>query len=71
MLFLIFHSFFVWQEEPVLVTLSSSSFCSKQHENILDQGFLLGPTDSVVFPSMQQPIPASSTFSLGHIVECI
>lgn len=69
--FSFFTLFFVWQEEPVLVTLSSSSFCSKQHESILDQGFLLGPTDSVIFPSTQQPIPASSTFSLGHIVEYI
>lgn len=46
-------------EEPVLVPLSSLSVCSKQHENILDQGFLLGPSDSAIFPSMQQPLPMS------------
>lgn len=49
------------QEEPVLVPLSSLSVCSKQHENILDQGFLLGPSDSAIFPSVQQPLPASAT----------
>lgn len=54
----------VSQEEPVIVPLNSSSFCSKQHENILDQGFLLGPSDSAIFPSMVPPIPVSSTFNL-------
>ncbi|XP_070815287.1 v-myb avian myeloblastosis viral oncogene homolog-like 2b isoform X1 [Chaetodon trifascialis] len=44
------------KEEPVIVSLSSSSFCTKQHENILDQGFLLGPSDSAIFPSMGPPI---------------
>lgn len=60
-LFLFFLVFVAWQEEPVLLPLSSSSVCSKQHENILDQGFLLGPSDSAIFPSMQQPLPASAT----------
>nr|CBN80593.1 Myb-related protein B [Dicentrarchus labrax] len=47
------------KEEPVIVCLSSPSFCNKQHENILDQGFLLGPSDSVPFPSTVPPIPMS------------
>ncbi|XP_049429067.1 v-myb avian myeloblastosis viral oncogene homolog-like 2b isoform X1 [Epinephelus fuscoguttatus] len=47
------------KEEPVLVSLSSSSFCSKRHENILDQGFLLGPSDSAIFPSTAPPVPMS------------
>uniref|UniRef100_A0A3Q3WEZ5 Uncharacterized protein n=1 Tax=Mola mola TaxID=94237 RepID=A0A3Q3WEZ5_MOLML len=42
-----------------MVPLSSSSFCSKQHENILDQGFLLGPSDSTMFSSMVPQIPMS------------
>ncbi|XP_041811699.1 v-myb avian myeloblastosis viral oncogene homolog-like 2b isoform X2 [Chelmon rostratus] len=44
------------KEEPMIVSLSSSSFCTKQHENILDQGFLLGPSDSAIFPSTVPPI---------------
>ncbi|XP_073324779.1 v-myb avian myeloblastosis viral oncogene homolog-like 2b isoform X3 [Pagrus major] len=47
------------KEESVLVPLNSSSFCSKQHENILDQGFLLGPSDSAIFPSSVAPVPMS------------
>nr|XP_020448704.1 myb-related protein B [Monopterus albus] len=47
------------KEEPVVAPLSSSSFCSKQHENILDQGFLLGPSDSAMFPSTMHPVPMS------------
>lgn len=47
------------QEEPVTVPLSSSSFCSKQTENILDQGFLLGPSDSTMIPNLVAPIPVS------------
>ncbi|XP_036956701.1 v-myb avian myeloblastosis viral oncogene homolog-like 2b isoform X2 [Acanthopagrus latus] len=47
------------KEESVLVPLSSSSFCSKQHENILDQGFLLGPSDSAIFPNAMAPTPMS------------
>lgn len=48
------------QEEPVIAPLSSS-FCSKQSENILDQGFLLGPSDSTVIPNLLVPIPVSFT----------
>ncbi|XP_034724376.1 v-myb avian myeloblastosis viral oncogene homolog-like 2b [Etheostoma cragini] len=47
------------KEEPVIVCLNSSSFCSKRHENILDQGFLLGPSDSDIFPSTVPPVPMS------------
>ncbi|XP_070700926.1 v-myb avian myeloblastosis viral oncogene homolog-like 2b isoform X2 [Pempheris klunzingeri] len=47
------------KDEPVLVSLSSSSFCSKRHENILDQGFLMGPSDSAIFPGTAPPIPMS------------
>lgn len=50
------------QEEPVIAPLSSSSFCSKQSDNILDQGFLLGPSDSTVIPSLMAPLPVSLTF---------
>lgn len=46
------------KEEPVIAPLSSS-FCSKQSENILDQGFLLGPSDSTVIPNLLVPIPMS------------
>ncbi|XP_056293774.1 v-myb avian myeloblastosis viral oncogene homolog-like 2b isoform X2 [Pseudoliparis swirei] len=44
------------KDEPVLVSLNSSSFCSKQHDNILDQGFLLGPSDSAIFTSLIPPV---------------
>uniref|UniRef100_A0A8C3AEA5 V-myb avian myeloblastosis viral oncogene homolog-like 2b n=1 Tax=Cyclopterus lumpus TaxID=8103 RepID=A0A8C3AEA5_CYCLU len=44
------------QDEPVIVTLNSSSFCSKQHDNILDRGFLLGPSDSAIFTSTIPPV---------------
>ncbi|XP_068450575.1 v-myb avian myeloblastosis viral oncogene homolog-like 2b [Clinocottus analis] len=44
------------KEEPVIVTLNSSSFCSKRHDNILDQGFLFGPSDSAIFPSTAPPV---------------
>ncbi|XP_040014401.1 v-myb avian myeloblastosis viral oncogene homolog-like 2b [Xiphias gladius] len=47
------------KEEPVIVSLNSSSFSSKQHENILDQGFLLGPSDSAIFPNTVPPVPMS------------
>ncbi|XP_061642128.1 v-myb avian myeloblastosis viral oncogene homolog-like 2b isoform X1 [Phyllopteryx taeniolatus] len=47
-----------FKEEPVTVHISSS-FCPKTHENILDQGFLLGPSDSAIFPSVVPPIPMS------------
>ncbi|KAM6927440.1 v-myb avian myeloblastosis viral oncogene homolog-like 2b [Xenentodon cancila] len=47
------------KEEPVLLSLNSSSFGSKQHENILDQGFLLGPSDSAIFPGVVPPVPMS------------
>uniref|UniRef100_A0A8C9ZG26 V-myb avian myeloblastosis viral oncogene homolog-like 2b n=1 Tax=Sander lucioperca TaxID=283035 RepID=A0A8C9ZG26_SANLU len=45
--------------KPVIVCLNSSSFCSKRHENILDQGFLLGPSDNDIFPSTVPPAPMS------------
>ncbi|XP_014833078.1 PREDICTED: myb-related protein B [Poecilia mexicana] len=47
------------KEEPVTVCLNSSSFCSKRHENILDQGFLMGPSDTTIFPSAAPPAPMS------------
>ncbi|XP_069570917.1 v-myb avian myeloblastosis viral oncogene homolog-like 2b [Brachyistius frenatus] len=47
------------KEEPMLVSLNSSLLCSKRHENILDQGFLLGPGDSAIFPSTVAPVPMS------------
>ncbi|XP_045932372.1 v-myb avian myeloblastosis viral oncogene homolog-like 2b [Micropterus dolomieu] len=43
------------KEEP----LNSSSFYSKRHESILDQGFLMGPSDSAIFPSTVPPVPMS------------
>jgi len=48
------------KEEPShCVSLNmSSSFCSKK-ENILDQGFLLGPTDSAICSNMVPPTPMS------------
>uniref|UniRef100_A0AAQ5YB23 V-myb avian myeloblastosis viral oncogene homolog-like 2b n=1 Tax=Amphiprion ocellaris TaxID=80972 RepID=A0AAQ5YB23_AMPOC len=46
-------------KQPVIVSVSSSSFCSKRHENILDQGFLLGPSDSAIFSSTAPPVPMS------------
>lgn len=63
--FFFFVVYVAWQEEPVLVALGSSA--SKQHESILDQGFLLGPSDGAIFPSMQQPLPASFTFFFFRI----
>ncbi|KAK5873052.1 hypothetical protein PBY51_013697 [Eleginops maclovinus] len=42
------------KDEPMIVSLSSSSLCSKQ-DNILDQGFLMGPSDSAIFPSTTLP----------------
>lgn len=48
----------------MLVTLNSSSLCSKRHENILDQGFLLGPSDSAIFPSSVPPLPVSSPLKI-------
>ena len=47
-----------------MVPLNSSSFCSKTHDNILDRGFLLGPSDSAIFPSMVPPVPVSLSFNL-------
>lgn len=52
------------KEEPVLIPLSSSSFCSKRHENILDQGFLLGPSDSAIFPNTVPPVPMSKEWEM-------
>ncbi|KAJ0023354.1 hypothetical protein NQD34_003253, partial [Periophthalmus magnuspinnatus] len=39
------------KEEPMLISLNSTSFCNRSHDNILDQGFLLGPSDNAFFPS--------------------
>uniref|UniRef100_A0A1A8S5Z6 Myeloblastosis oncogene-like 2 n=1 Tax=Nothobranchius rachovii TaxID=451742 RepID=A0A1A8S5Z6_9TELE len=47
------------KEEPITVPLNSSSFRSRRHESILDQGFLLGPSDSAIFPSSLPPLPMS------------
>lgn len=55
------------QEEPVLVPLGST-FCSKQSENILDQGFLLGPSDSSVIPNLLAPIPVSFTIYVNKLL---
>ncbi|XP_028261994.1 v-myb avian myeloblastosis viral oncogene homolog-like 2b [Parambassis ranga] len=44
------------KEEPMKSSLNSSSLCSKRHESILDQGFLLGPSDSAIFPSTATPV---------------
>ncbi|XP_054883011.1 v-myb avian myeloblastosis viral oncogene homolog-like 2b [Poeciliopsis prolifica] len=51
------------KEEPMTVCLNSSSFCSKRHENILDQGFLLGPSDTALFPSTTPPAPMSKEWT--------
>ncbi|KAM3877988.1 v-myb avian myeloblastosis viral oncogene homolog-like 2b [Diretmus argenteus] len=42
-------------ETSLSVALNSSSFCMKGEENVLDQGFLLGPSDSTVHPSSVPP----------------
>ncbi|XP_029358289.1 v-myb avian myeloblastosis viral oncogene homolog-like 2b [Echeneis naucrates] len=52
------------KEEPMIVSLNSSSLCSKRHENILDQGFLLGPSDSAIFPSTGTPVPMSKEWEM-------
>lgn len=44
------------KEEP-MISLISPSFCNKTHDNILDQGFLLGPSDSAIFPGMMHLTP--------------
>uniref|UniRef100_A0A3P9IFQ5 V-myb avian myeloblastosis viral oncogene homolog-like 2b n=1 Tax=Oryzias latipes TaxID=8090 RepID=A0A3P9IFQ5_ORYLA len=54
-------------EEPILVSLNSSSFCSKRRENILDQGFLLGPSDSAIFPT---PVPPAAMSKEWEKVVC-
>ncbi|XP_037107525.1 v-myb avian myeloblastosis viral oncogene homolog-like 2b [Syngnathus acus] len=46
------------KEEPVRVDINSS-FCRKNHENILNQGFLLGPSDCAIFPSVVPSIQMS------------
>lgn len=43
-----------------MISLISPSFCNKTHDNILDQGFLLGPSDSAIFPGMMHLTPVSS-----------
>ncbi|XP_054473015.1 v-myb avian myeloblastosis viral oncogene homolog-like 2b [Anoplopoma fimbria] len=52
------------KDEPMIVSLNSSSFCSKQHDNILDQGFLLGPSDSAIFPSTVPPVLMSKEWEM-------
>lgn len=52
------------KEEPMLISVSSSPLSSKQHENILDQGFLLGPSDSAIFPSTVPPVPMSKEWEM-------
>ncbi|XP_015243546.1 PREDICTED: myb-related protein B [Cyprinodon variegatus] len=47
------------KEEPVTVCFNSSSFYSQRPENILDQGFLMGPSDTSIFPSAVPPAPMS------------
>ncbi|KAG7494787.1 myb-related protein B [Solea senegalensis] len=47
------------KDEPVIGPLNSSSFCTKRHDSILDQGFLLGPSDGAIFPSTVYPVPMS------------
>uniref|UniRef100_A0A3B4F733 MYB proto-oncogene like 2 n=1 Tax=Pundamilia nyererei TaxID=303518 RepID=A0A3B4F733_9CICH len=42
----------------------SSPLSSKRHENILDQGFLLGPSDSAIFPSTVPPVPMSKEWEM-------
>lgn len=57
-----------WSQEEASVSLISSSFCSKGHENILDQGFLLGPSDSAVFPSSVPPTLVGSASFLKSFI---
>ncbi|XP_005726696.1 v-myb avian myeloblastosis viral oncogene homolog-like 2b isoform X2 [Pundamilia nyererei] len=52
------------KEEPMLISVSSSPLSSKRHENILDQGFLLGPSDSAIFPSTVPPVPMSKEWEM-------
>lgn len=47
------------KDESTAAPLNTSSFCSKGHENILDQGFLLGPSDSAIISSAVPPTPMS------------
>ncbi|XP_053724564.1 v-myb avian myeloblastosis viral oncogene homolog-like 2b isoform X1 [Synchiropus splendidus] len=42
---------FLLQEEPELISIGY-----KEHDNILDQGFLLGPSDSAMFPTTAPPM---------------
>ncbi|KAM9408423.1 v-myb avian myeloblastosis viral oncogene homolog-like 2b [Pholidichthys leucotaenia] len=46
------------KEEPISASFSSL-YCSRRQENILDQGFLLGPSDSALFPNTVAPVPMS------------
>uniref|UniRef100_A0A667Z2W0 V-myb avian myeloblastosis viral oncogene homolog-like 2b n=1 Tax=Myripristis murdjan TaxID=586833 RepID=A0A667Z2W0_9TELE len=43
------------EETSLSAPLNSSSFCTKREDNILDQGFLMGPSESTIFPSMTPP----------------
>ncbi|KAM4588888.1 v-myb avian myeloblastosis viral oncogene homolog-like 2b [Odontesthes bonariensis] len=52
------------KDEPVIVSLNSSLSFSKRDENILDQGFLLGPSDSAIFPSTAPPVPMSKEWEM-------
>ncbi|XP_028301742.1 v-myb avian myeloblastosis viral oncogene homolog-like 2b isoform X1 [Gouania willdenowi] len=47
------------QEEPILVSLSSSALCHPKRENILDQGFLLGPSDNPFISNTVSSAPMS------------
>ncbi|XP_068598934.1 v-myb avian myeloblastosis viral oncogene homolog-like 2b [Brachionichthys hirsutus] len=47
------------KDEPVIVSISTSPFRSQQQENILDQGFLLGPTERSIFPNALPPVTMS------------
>uniref|UniRef100_A0A3B4F9J1 MYB proto-oncogene like 2 n=1 Tax=Pundamilia nyererei TaxID=303518 RepID=A0A3B4F9J1_9CICH len=51
-------------KQPMLISVSSSPLSSKRHENILDQGFLLGPSDSAIFPSTVPPVPMSKEWEM-------
>ncbi|KAM4612550.1 v-myb avian myeloblastosis viral oncogene homolog-like 2b [Polymixia lowei] len=47
------------QAETSFSVSLNSSFCIKREENVLDQGFLLGPSDGDTHPSSVPPTPMS------------
>ncbi|XP_067097619.1 v-myb avian myeloblastosis viral oncogene homolog-like 2b [Osmerus mordax] len=47
--------------ESLSDSLNSSSFCSKREENVLDQGFIVGPSESM-HPSPSPPTPMSQAW---------